>query len=96
MRASGGTRTHFVRVTRAVPGRSSIAGVEGGRWESNPHNPGSQPGPATAWVRPQYPREESNLIRDLRTVACVHHTPGTTRQYPGQESNLDLLLRTEP
>ena len=29
VRASGGTRTHFVRVTRAVPGRSSIAGALG-------------------------------------------------------------------
>lgn len=28
-RASGGTRTHSLRVTRAVPGRSSIAGVSG-------------------------------------------------------------------
>src|SRR5262249_24514756 len=26
-RAGGGTRTHFVRVTRAVPGPSSIAGI---------------------------------------------------------------------
>ena len=32
-----------------VLGLSSIAGLtEGGRWESNPHNPGSQPGPAAA------------------------------------------------
>jgi hypothetical protein len=30
-RASGGTRTHFVRLTRAVPGPSSIAGIQA-RW----------------------------------------------------------------
>ena len=74
-RAGGGARTHFVRVTKAVPVPSGIAGIkssqcwcrassagvqspgplrgpgqqrEGGRRESNPHNPGSQPGPATA------------------------------------------------
>jgi hypothetical protein len=87
-RAGGGTRTHFVRITRAVPGLSSLAGLllpvrmssqldrgselaagleparapfqerhstnrvapaqEGGRRESNPHNPGSQPGLAAA------------------------------------------------
>jgi hypothetical protein len=61
VRASGGTRTHTVRFTRAVLGLSSIAGMgrparfgeprlndQGGRWESNPHMPGSQPGPAAA------------------------------------------------
>ena len=70
-RASGGTRTHTIRLTRAAPDPSSSAGLhfsrpsplasrpcssltprpsslKGGRWESNPHNPGSQPGPATA------------------------------------------------
>ena len=46
-RASGGTRTQARRLT--VLGLSSITGLsEGGRWEPNPHNPGSQPGPAAA------------------------------------------------
>ena len=34
--------------------------------------------PQPLWVRPQYPREESNLNFDLRRVACHRHTPRTT------------------
>src|ERR1019366_3612189 len=38
-RASGGTRTHRFRLTRAVPDPSSIAGIQqGDRWDSNPRN----------------------------------------------------------
>jgi hypothetical protein len=45
----------------------------------------------------QHPRQESNLhdLR-LRRAACIHHTPGTSSQYPSQESNLDLRLRRAP
>jgi hypothetical protein len=46
------------RLTRAVPGPSSNAGIQsqGGRWESNPHYPGSQPGSATTLDSATLPR----------------------------------------
>ena len=52
-----------------------------------PTQPGSQPGPATVWVRPQYPWQESNLHNfRLRRAACLRHTPGTrTVPRPGVE-----------
>ena len=52
---------------------------QGGRWESNPQKPVHSRVPQPLWVRPQYPRQESNLhdLR-LRRAACVHHTPGKT------------------
>jgi len=31
----------------------------------------------------QCPRQESNLIYDLRTVACLRHTPRTIRKRKG-------------
>src|SRR5439155_11074499 len=48
------------------------------RWESNPLRPGCSrwPGrlaPASRFW--QYPRQESNLILDLRRVACASTTP---------------------
>jgi hypothetical protein len=42
----------------------------------------------------QCPRQESNLVYDLRSVACVHHTPRTIK-YPTEESNLARLLRRQ-
>src|SRR5215472_1980175 len=50
-RAGGGTRTHFVRVTRAVPGPSSIAGLsEQPVLVSSQLDRGSEPpSPPRAW-----------------------------------------------
>ena len=42
----------------------------------------------------QCPCQESNLVYDLRRVACVHHTPRTIK-YPTEESNLARLLRRQ-
>lgn len=94
IRASGGTRTHRFRFTGAAPGLSSITGifspstlapdlayrVAGG---SRTHTtPGHSRVPLPLWVRPQYPRQESNLhdLR-LRRAACFRHTPGIFRQF---------------
>ncbi len=57
------------------------------------------------------PCQESNLVYDLRRVACVHHTPRTSfiaransilelmrhraSKYPAEESNLARLLRRQ-
>ena len=43
----------------------------------------------------EYPREESNPILDVRSVACrpSHPEDMPKSQYPDQESNLDLDLR---
>jgi hypothetical protein len=51
-RASGGTRTHFVRLTRAVPGPSSIAGLcEQPVLVSSQLDRGSEPpSPPRAWL----------------------------------------------
>src|SRR5215468_2723057 len=55
---------------RCPAGRASLAfEVAGG--SRTPTTPVHSRVPQPRWVRPQYPREESNLIRDLRTVACV-------------------------
>ncbi len=50
------------------------------RWESNPH-PALYESAAQPFElrRPQYPRQESNLISDLRTVVCLRHTPRTSK-----------------
>lgn len=78
-RASGGDRTHTVRLTRAVLDHPSIAGdsdrVAGG---SRTHTtPVHSRVPLPLWVRPQYPRQESNLHNlRLRRAACLRHTPG--------------------
>ena len=46
----------------------------------------------------QYPRQESNLICDLRKVTCepAHSEDIGLEQHPGQESNLDLPFRRGP
>ena len=87
IRASGGTRTHTLRLTRAAPNPSSIAGNA----LTTNHYPLTKvtDGIRThvTWftarpllasrVRSQYPRQESNLhdLR-LRRAACLRHTPG--------------------
>ena len=77
-RASGGSRTHTLRFTRTVLSLLSFAGIEqGDRWELNPRNLVHSQAPEAPRVRPQYPRQESNLhdLR-LRRAACLRHTPG--------------------
>jgi hypothetical protein len=77
-RASGGTRTHTLRFTRAAPGPSGCAGLSrvagGSRTHTSPVH--SRVAPPLC-VRPQYPWQESNLhdLR-LRRAACLRHTPG--------------------
>src|SRR5262249_34886967 len=93
-RASGGSRTHTVRFTKAALGLLSFAGIlQGGRWESNPHIPGSQPGPAAVLgsatvLRPGF---EPGTRTSQNRVMSV--SPSKHQQYPGQESNLDFDLR---
>ena len=42
----------------------------------------------------QYLRQGLNLALDLRTIACIRHTPETfTLQYPSLELNQDPHLR---
>ncbi len=43
--------------------------------------------------RSHYPRQESDLVFDLRRIACCRHTPGMFFQYPSLELNQDLHLR---
>lgn len=43
------------------------------------------------------PRQESNLVYDLRTVACVPaHSKDVLREYPSEESNLVLQSHNLP
>jgi hypothetical protein len=71
IRAGGGTRTHFIRVTRAVPGLSSIAGLcQQPVLVSSQLDRGSEPlspSEGLAILR-EYPGQESNLGLDLRRV----------------------------
>jgi hypothetical protein len=54
----------------------------GGRWESNPRSPVHSRVPIPLRVRPQYPREESNLTSDLRRVVCYQYTSRITLRSP--------------
>jgi hypothetical protein len=51
--------------------------------------PGHGRVPHPLWVRPQYPRQESNLHNlRLRRAACLRHTPGMSVPRPGVEPGL--------
>ena len=71
-RDAPGSRTRLDPLCRRAPGRPALASsCKSQRWESNPH-----PSPYESAAQPielrrrQYPRQESNLIPDLRTVVC--------------------------
>jgi hypothetical protein len=75
--------------------RAALA-LEGGRRESNPHNPGSQPGLAAALSSATVlqPGIEPGTRPSQSRVMSL--SPSKQEQYPGQESNLDLLFRGQP
>ena len=81
---------------RAWLGEHRFTSMQGGRWESNPHNPGSQPGLAAALssAKALQPGIEPGTRPSQGRVMSL--SPSKQEHYPGQDSNLDLLLRREP
>jgi hypothetical protein len=70
---------------------------EGGRRESNPHLPGSQPGLAAALSSATTLRPGIEPgTRPYEGRVTFHHRSDQQHQHSGQDSNLDLLLRKEP
>ena len=89
--------TAFDALTHNLPRFQPLAYViERRRWESNPLRTGLQP---VAWPfgsSVKYPRQESNLIPDLRRVVCdPPHPEDQSQQYPDQDSNPERLVRSE-
>lgn len=101
-RASGGTRTHASRLTRAVPGLSSIAGIRVAGGSRTHLIPVHGRAPLAPRVLPHYPWQESNLNFRLRTAACLRHAPGIEVSTPARtrtwtssfEASHDVLFTT--
>jgi hypothetical protein len=99
-RDPGGSRTHVPRFCRPPPHLSTTGSTCRAGGESRTHAcrltravPGRRASPAC-----QHPREESNLALDLRTVACLRHTPRMSlpTQFRGLGSNQRQRVQSPP
>src|SRR5262249_3074629 len=97
-RAGGGTRTHFVRVTKAVPGLSSIAGLfRAASAGVEPTAPGFKapvpcPGPGQIVIRVGSRIAPAPPATNVRCAEQLH----TPHHQPAPPSGIDPVLRPPP